>query len=208
MKQPFIIYALPRSRTAWLARFLSYRGFMCYHEQAIFMRSLKDVRAFFRRSNIGTAETAAAPGRCLIRYVAPNIKEVVVFRPVDEVVESMMNVDVGGVATYDRAALKKSMEYNERVLRRVAADPKVLSVNYHDLDKPETCARIFEHCLPYKFDQAWWESLKDINVQVNVKDVLLYYYSNRPAIEAFKKYCKSELRALCRMGLIPIPRRA
>lgn len=208
MTTPFIIYALPRSRTAWLANFLSYKEYKCHHEQAIFMRNMDNVKEFFSRPFIGSSETAAAPGRKLILSVVPNMKEVVILRPVNEVVDSMMNVDVGGVASYDREKLQKGMEYGDRILRKIAKDPNVLTISYADLDKQETCAAIFEHCLPYKFDKSWWESLKDKNIQADAKAVLGYYFKNRAPIEAFKKYCKSELRRLMRAGQISTYRMA
>lgn len=163
------------------------------------MRGLDDVEEFFSHPNIGAAETAAAQGRYLIRYLVPNIREVVVFRPVSEVVNSLMAVDTSGVATYDRNSLRRGMEYSERVLRKISMDPEVLSVNYEDLNNPDICASIFEHCLPYKFDREWWETLKDKNIQNNVGAYLRYYYKNKDAIESFKSHCKSELRRLYKM---------
>ena len=165
------------------------------------MRSMEDVRFFFSQPNIGSVETAAAPGRHLIRHLIPNIREVVILRPVDEVVGSMMNLDVSDVAQYDRATLKKGMEYGDRILRKIARESHVLTVDYSDLGKRDTCIKIFEHCLPYSFDEKWWDSLHNQNIQVNVKDVLLYYFKHKSAIEGFKKHCKSELRRLYRSSL-------
>lgn len=197
---PFIIYALPRSRTAWLAKFLTYGEWTCYHEQAIYMTNMEDVKALFECPNIGMAETAAAQGRYLIRHVVPDIREVVILRPVEEVVESMMAVDISGLATYDKTALRKGMEYSDRVLQKISKDPNVLTVNYCDLDKPEVCARIFEHCLPYVFDRDWWESMKDKNIQADVRAVIRYYYKYKETIEAFKRHCKSEILRLHRLN--------
>lgn len=196
MSVPFLIYGLPRSRTAWLSAFLSYKEFQCFHEIAICMRSVEDVRNFFARPNVGSCETAVAQGRQLVKHIVPNIKEVVVLRPVEEVVSSVMNMDVSGVATYDEKLLRRNMNYGDRVLRKIANDPSVLMVNYHDLNQEKTCRTIFEHCLPYPFDKSWWEAIKDDNIQANVKGVLEYYHKNRDAIECFKSACKSELRKL------------
>lgn len=203
MNQPFIIYALPRSRTAWLAKFLSYKDWHCRHEYAIYMRDMGDVRDFLSQPNTGCVETAAAPGRYLIKHTIPDIREVVVLRPVQEVVESTMRMDVSGVATYDRKTLQRNMEYGDRVLRKIAKDPSVLVVRYEDLNLEETCAKIFEHCLPYAFDKNWWDKIKNENVQVDAKSFFRYYFANKDVIENFKKHCKSELRKLFRTGEIP-----
>lgn len=166
------------------------------------MRSMDDVRAFLASGNVGCAETAAAQGRHLIRHAIPAIREVVVLRPVHEVVNSLLSLDLSGVADYDRILLQRNMEYGDRELRKIAKDPNVLVVNYDDLVNEETCARIFEYCLPYGFDRAWWESLKDKNIQVNMKSIIAYYHKNREAINTFKKDCKTELRRIYKSGYI------
>lgn len=202
MTVPFIIYSLPRSRTAWLSQFLTYRDWTCHHEQAIHMRSMEDVRNVFSLENTGFIETAAIAGRHLIHSVCPNIRELVILRPVNDVVESFMKLDVSDIATYDRVKLKKVMDYEDRMLRNIAKEPNVLTINFEDLNKEETCAKIFEHCLPYSFDKAWWESLKEKNIQVSVKEYILFYHKNRAVIEEFKRCCKRELRRLYYTGFI------
>ena len=79
---PFIVYALPRSRTKWLSRFLTYGGWTCWHDVAVGMRSMADVDRFFARPNTGTAETGAAPGWMLLAQRFPDMRVVVVRRPV------------------------------------------------------------------------------------------------------------------------------
>lgn len=202
MSTPFIIYSLPRCRTAWLAEFLSYKDWKCWHEQALCMRNMEDVKVFFSAPNIGTVETAAFYGRHLIKHYIPNIKEIVILRPVDESVEAMMKCDTGGLATYDYNSLKKIFERGNRELQKMAEDKNVLAIDYSNLTKRETCVAIFEYCLPYAFDDAWWETLRRQNIQVNVESVLRYYYQNKDIVESFKRLCKSELRKLCRFGMI------
>lgn len=200
MNPPFIIYALPRSRTAWLSTFLTYRDWRCYHEQAIYMRSMEDVRALFSVPNRGCAETAAIQGRPLIRHAIPGIREVVVLRPVDEVIDSLLKLDLGAGLVYDQKLLRRNMEYGDRELRKAAKEQGVLTIEYDLLKHDWACAAIFEHCLGLPFDRAWWDSLKDQNIQCNTPEIVQYSYKHRPDILAFKAYCKRELRRLCRMG--------
>jgi hypothetical protein len=100
------------------------------------------------------------------------------------------------------------MQYGDRLLKKIGEETGVLCVDYRDLDTKETCARIFEHCLPYRFDEAWWESLRDKNIQVEAKEILRYYFTNREAIEGFKSQCWSVLRRLYKLGKIPAKIRA
>lgn len=201
MAEPFIVYGLPRSRTAWLAAFLTYRDWRCGHEEAVNMRSMADVRGFFAQPRTGAVETGAAQGWWLIRHHVPNIRMAVIRRPVAQVVESMMAVDVAGVATYDEEKLWRIMRYGERMLAQISAQPGVLTVEFDELAEVQGCAALFEHCLPYPFDAAWWHDMRDQDIQVDVKAFLLRYFANREAVEKFKIECRSELRNLCRAGI-------
>lgn len=200
---PFIIYGLPRSRTAWLSMFLSYKDWTCHHEKAMFMRSMGDVKELFSNPNTGTVETGAPYGRCLVRWLMPNVKEVVILRPVEDCVSSLMNIDFEGMFTFDRDKLRKLMTRGRRCLDKIAKDPNVLVINYADLDNEETCKKLFEFCLSYQFDSEWWNYMKDKNIQVKLKDLFLYRYQNKSAIDSFKNLCKRELIRLCRLGEIP-----
>lgn len=186
--------------------FLSYKDWSCHHERSMFMRSMADVKELFSAPNTGTVETGASYGRCLLKWLVPNLREVVILRPVDEVMNSLMAVDLEGAFVFDRPKLQKVMEKGRRALDKIARDPNVLVINYHDLDKEETCAKLFEFCLPYKFDKEWWESYKDKNIQLNFKSLIIIRKENKEAIDSFKNLCKRELMRLVRLGEIAVGR--
>ena len=201
---PFIVYGLPRSRTYWLSHFLSYGDTKCYHEACMYMRSIDDMRSFLSQDNTGAAETAAAPGWRLIHHYRPDIRAVVVRRPVEDVVKSLLAVDMSGVARYDVALAHKSMSYLDRYLDQIEANvPGAVSVRFDDLADQETCRRVFEHCLPYRFDAAWWEAFAPINLQINSRAMMRYRFAHRPQIDAFKAQCWAELRKLAKSGAFP-----
>ena len=79
---PFIIYALPRSGTFWLSRYLTWGGYACAHEQARHVRAPADVRSWLAQDHTGTAETAAAPWWRLVQHYRPDVRTLVVRRPV------------------------------------------------------------------------------------------------------------------------------
>ncbi len=199
---PFIIYALPRSRTKWLSEFLSYKGWTCHHEAAIAMRSIEDVVRLFGAANTGAVETAAAHGAAILRHHLPGLKEVVVRRRLDDAVDAMLAVDVSGVATYDREALRAMLTRTARELDRISARHGVLTVEFDDLDREDVCRAIFEHCLPFAMAHGWWARLRDQNIQVDVRSVLTYFHRHREEIDGFKRACKTELRRLAYAGLV------
>ena len=205
MPAPFIIYGLPRSRTAWLSMFLTYGEWTCHHEKAMFMRKLSDVVELFSTPNTGSAETGASYGRCLLKFLVPDIKEVVILRSVDDVMNSLLKIQLEEF-TWDEPKLRRIMERGRRSLERIAKDPNVMVVNYEDLDEEETCRKIFEFCLPYKFDRDWWAYMDQKVITLNFPFLMRYRKHHKNFIDNFKSTCKRELISLCRRGLIPFER--
>lgn len=197
---PFIIYGLPRSRTAWLSHFLSIGDFKCYHESTAYMRTIDDLKSWLAQDYTGTAETAAAPGWRLINHYRPDIKQVVIRRPMSQVVASLLNQDLSMIGSYEEESLRKGMAYVDGYLDQIAALPGVLSVPYADLANEETCARVFEHCLPYKMPHEWWREMSALNIQVNQRALLRYRFAYKRQIDAFKSACRADLKRLAKEG--------
>ena len=173
-----------------------------YSEAAMFLRSPLEIAGVLRSGNIGTVETAAAPAHLLVDHYVPEIRKVVVRRRTEDVVKSMMAIDLRGLWTYDKAKVEKVMAYGNRLLDQISAKPGVETVDFEDLETPEACARIFEFCLPYEFDRAWWEKMRARNIQAEQVDTLTYYTANKEAIVRFKKDLKMDLRRLYKAGQI------
>lgn len=201
MGKPFIVYGLPRSRTFWLSRLLNYGDYACFHERSMYMRSVEDLKSWLAQDFTGTAETAAAPAWRLIHHFRPDVSGVVVRRPVEEALESLLRIDLSGVGSYQRDSLETTLRYLDRCLDQISALPGVLSVNFADLGREDVCARVFTHCLPYAWDKEWY-GLHDVNLQHNVRAMLRYRFAHRPQIHAFKRACWSELRRLREEGAL------
>lgn len=194
---PFIIYALPRSRTAWLSTFLTYKDWRCGHEQAIYMRSIDDIKELFSLPRVGTVETAAVQGWRILHHHVPALRAIVVRRPVEEVVKSMIDTPIGEFS-YDTAKLYSAMVYGDRMLAQVAAERQLLSFNFEDLDDESVVREIFEYCLPYRFDREHWLALRDKNIQISVPAYIQYYHENIEEIKGFKSECWRELRSIAK----------
>lgn len=176
----FVIYALPRSRTFWLSRFLSYGEWHCGHDEARHLRSLGDIEAWFSQPHTGAAETAAAPFWRTIQKAAPGIRTVVVRRPVADVVNSLMSLDIG----FDRDATTRIIRRLDAKLDQIEARvPGVLSVQFADLHKEETCARVFAHCLGLPHDTSWWRKVSPLNLQCDMRAVMRYMTANKTALD-------------------------
>lgn len=193
---PFIVYALPRSRSFWLSQYLSYGDYECAHEHARHLRTMGDIRSWLAQDYTGTAETTVAPWWRLVRQIRPDIRTLVVRRPVGEVVESLMRLDMAGVCSFGRDVLTRQIQRLDRALDRIEANVQgVMSVRFDDLADEDVCAEVFEHCLGYAHDHDWWASIEKVNLQVNMRAMMRYYLAHKEQIEALAKAAKYRVLA-------------
>lgn len=192
---PFVVMALPRSRTRWLASFLSYRHVFCGHEEIRHCRSLDDVRSWLSQPHTGTVETAAAPFWRLLRAYCPQARVVVVHRPVADVVASLRRSGLD----FSDDEMAASLEGHELKLRQIEARwPGVMSVQYDELANEAVCARVFEHCLGMEHDHAWWERLAGLNLQVSVPHMYRYFMAHQPQVEKLRRMARHEMLRMLR----------
>ena len=201
---PFIIYALPRSGTFWLSRFLTFGGYACAHEQARHVRAPADVRSWLAQDHTGTSETAAAPFWRLVQHYRPDVRTLVVRRPVAEVVDSLMRLDMQGVCTFDRDLLTKIMKRQDRRLDQIErCVPGVLSVQFADLFAEDTCASIFEHCLALPHNHDWWAAMAPLNLQCSMPALMRHALTHQPQMKAAGVACWHKMQRLMRTDRLP-----
>lgn len=122
----------------------------------------------------------------------PDVRVAVVRRSVDEVVESFMRL-----GRFDRDRLVPMMRRLDSKLDQIEARwPAVLSLRFDDLEREETCARLFEFCLPHRHNHAWWSALAPRNVQINMEALLRYYTVYEPQLTKLTKIAKQMSLAL------------
>jgi GNAT superfamily N-acetyltransferase len=190
---PFVVFALPRSRSYWVSRFLKYGGWTCGHDEVRHARSLDDIRSWLAMPETGTVETAAAPFWRLLRQYRPEVRVAVIRRPVDEAVASMLALGVG----FDEARLGLVMRNLDRKLAQIAARwPEALSLSFADLETEDGCAQLFEHCLPYRHDPAWWADVARLNLQTDMGALLRYYQAYAPQLSKLAKTAKHRIVAM------------
>lgn len=186
---PFIIFALPRSRTFWLSRFLNYGQWQCGHEELRHCRSLDDVRSWLSQPYTGTCETAATPFWRLLERFAPQARIVVVHRPVAAVAASLRAAGM----RFEDARMLPVLERQAAKLRQIERRlPGVLSVRYEDLADEHVCAEIFQHCLGLDHDPEWWNALDGMNLQASVPHMLRYFIAHGMQMEKLARMAKHE----------------
>jgi GNAT superfamily N-acetyltransferase len=158
------------------------------------IRSMADVRSWLAQDCTGTVETAAARWWRLIRHIRPDIRMAVIRRPVAEVVESYLKLDMRGVCQLDRAKTTREMQRNDRALHRISQQSGVLTVDFADLAQESVCARLFEHCLPYPHDHDHWAALAEVNIQSDVAATMRHYFAHQPQMLAAARACRKAFR--------------
>lgn len=153
---PFVIFALPRSRTAWLSRWLSYGGMQVGHDLG--PRS-DTCQGFLDKlwPLAGTVETGAQDAHHLLRHAMPDAKFVVIHRPVIDVEKSLARVEI-----VERPG---ELQRRDDVLHQIDG----WHIVYDELNDVRICAKLWEHLYPaIPFDFAWWRHWDQQNVQIDV----------------------------------------
>jgi hypothetical protein len=177
MQKPFIILALPRSRTAWLSHFLSYPPKRCGHDIGADSSSVKDF--LIRLSQLdGTVETGAVIGWKLIRRLIPQATIIVIKRPISEIRESL--------ARFGIKPIKGELETRRAMLDECAASPGVTSFDFDELNDPLVCRWIFETCLGFWLEPKWYRKLSHANIQIDVPERIRKLIEGSGRLEAFK----------------------
>ena len=166
---PCIVFALPRSRTLWLARFMD-----CPHDSVLQQSSVAGMLEFLSRRG-PTIETGLAAAWRLIRDSIPGVRFAVIRRSLRDV---------------RRSAERKGwvfpeghLETQERALDEIVALPGTLTVRFEDLDDDVTVSFLCGFC-GVKFDPERWESMKARNIQLDMDERMRELVRNGPVMRA------------------------
>jgi hypothetical protein len=160
-QQQFVVLALPRSRTAWLAHYLGYAGRRVGHDIAIECASIEDFLGSFERGMTGTVETGAVIAWRLMLEALPSAKFVVVTRPLEEIYSSLARLGV--------RPIPGELESRAELLAQACGHLRVESVAFRDLADPQCARWLFEYCLDLPWDEAWHDRLARLNIQVDIE---------------------------------------
>jgi hypothetical protein len=175
---PFIVLSLPRSRSAWASRFLSYWPFRAGHDLSIECTNANDFVRSLRTAYDGTAETAAMVGWDAIQYHFPTAKIAVILRPFAEVIASLQKFGLNP----DIAEMRRRAD----MLVDIAKRPGVLLVTFNGLRNRNVRNALFTHCLDTAPDDHWDAMFADWNIQIDMRERLERLQTNQQHIDALK----------------------
>jgi hypothetical protein len=176
----FMVFSLPRSRSAWLAHWLSVPGALCGHDTLVNCSSIEEFLGQFEPMGAlsGSCETGAMVGWRVIRVLMPNARCAVIRRPVREVERSLLRCGLS--ASIDELLARDAM------LDDLQAQPGVMAVQYHHLGNPNTCAHLFEFLTQSPFDLPRWNLYNSTNIQIDMSKRLHELWINYPKHQMLK----------------------
>jgi len=89
---------------------------------------------------------------------------------------------------FDVVTMARHLAAQDAKLRQFAhRRPGVLCTTFAELGTEEGCARVFEHCLPYRHDHSWWAALDKMNLQVSLPHARNYFLAHAQQLEKLRK---------------------
>jgi len=146
----FFVIGLPRSRTAWLANFLTYEDSFCFHEGINGCSTIEEYR-----DKLGNYKGDSNTGLMLFNFrkYFPKTKVVVIDSTIEESVKFAMDV-------YDED-IEESMTKAKKRLDSIDG----LHINIKDINK--NLRKIWEYVSEKPFNKDRADMLVKLNIQVN-----------------------------------------
>jgi len=177
----FVVFCLPRSRSAWVANFLSYDGGLCLHEPLLGCRSLDDLDDKMAATGVefvGCADTAimAFTEQVIDRY--PTARFVALLRQPDGFAAQARKMGCSEQHICDMLE-----RFQEAVEVLSAFGEQTLLVRSKDLGLAHVCDLLWRHVgHTTPMSQARFEMLNDMRVEAMVNRVEQKVRRNKGAI--------------------------
>ena len=166
MSIPFLITGLPRSRTAWMAEFMTTASSVCFHEP---LRKMYDVSGLSHKlmddehKFAGASDSGAG---YFLPWILTNLQcpVVIIDRHIDEVDESMRGIGF---------SIRPALELLKKEINTYGDHPNVMRVKFENLHQLTTMQKIFWHLMPGEpFDEGRFERFDKVIVEVNVDEII------------------------------------
>jgi hypothetical protein len=145
----FLVLGLPRSRTAWLANFLTYGDITCTHEGLNGCMSLNEYKDKFTK-NSGDSNTGLAYFEFEPLFI--DFKKIIIDSGIRKSVEFARK-------TYGRDSFDQIVKLKKRL-----DSIKGLHVPYHDID--DNLELIWDYVSRYQFNEKRAAQLTKLNIQI------------------------------------------
>lgn len=157
MNGVFFITGLPRSRTAWLAAWLTLGSVMCWHDKKFSPELVhKDRRTGFSGPELVDQFE-------VLSKQFPHAPWIVVLRNAEQAMAGFMRVAAGKFSP--RFDIEKFWEQRCFRLANICEKPNVHPVRFDDLDSEHVARFVWDTCLPgIDFDRQRWELFNSLRI--------------------------------------------
>lgn len=163
MITPFVILGSPRSRTAWLAEFLSWGGWTVHHEPSVHFKHISDIKPFLI-PNVGIVDSMLTLRWRDILRIRPDTRIAIVWRPQRDVLTSVSKI-APGADLEPVAAILGLLWAEVQAMRQEIDVPLFL---FDDLRRRGTMDTLERYCTQRSTGSKRWREWKDINIQKNL----------------------------------------
>lgn len=156
----FFILSLPRTRTAWIANFLTYDTSFCFHEALIDVNPV-DLPKLFKSTEkpiVGNSDCGNILFLDEIIETFMDAKLVIVERPIDEVISSL---DTLGEKFSERESVYQALD----IIEYAKYTYDHLLLDFHKLDNT-ACRALWDHCIGTPFNEQRWKMLDGLNTEI------------------------------------------
>jgi len=164
---PFLVYAMPRSRTAWLSCAMTRGDVICDHDTISpadnFAESLEKMwRSRFKYH--GVVDTGILFDPKCAPDQAPGVSKALIWREKNDVVESLLKFMPAIGA--DMGKLMLQIDAGYRVMEAMKGD--ILTIKYEDMDDLGALKELTAHLCPnLPFDRDRWKHMIPMHVNIH-----------------------------------------
>ncbi len=165
--ETFFVCGTPRSRTAWLANFLTTNNVYCFHELLVYCKTPTEIKDEFlktRKNIVGNSDSGNILFIDELKAEFPKSKIVLIKRNRDEVIQSLKKT--GFLISYQETELNGVIDYIIEEIENTRKKYECLYLDYNDLVSADCCKEIYEYCTGLSFDYDRWFLLSTLNIQV------------------------------------------
>ncbi len=164
---PFFITGLPRSRTAWLANWLTTDDSLCLHDGTLSSHSLEEyARKLLDAQQLrfmGDSNSGLGFIHEHVTALFPGCKWVVIER--DRSMAFLSFRMAFGQYESEDESRRKFDRLAER-LWQLKQRPGTMVIEFDDLEDLEVCRKLWFHCIPkVRFDEERWRLLNGLRVE-------------------------------------------
>jgi hypothetical protein len=175
MYHVFFATGLPRSRTAWMANWLTTDLSLCWHDKPF------DESLLIPGRLVGFSGPELINQFDAIQESRPNSRWIVVLRNENDALLSFRRW--AGELLPEHISLETIWQDRCHKISQMCRHPNVKAYHYKDLDDVEKCRELYQWVLPgLEFDEERWKLLNELNVQQDLnKAVNLWHLQQSQA---------------------------